>query len=368
MSIHKDKKRNTWYVKYNNQTKRGFASKKEANEYEAKLKCGYKEEKPEFHLFYDVADDFLKNKKNETAYSTYKKSKEIITIYIKPLTKNKPIEKYDDLDCRAFKENLSKKDLATSYKNDILNHFKAIFKHASKYFGLKTNPIRYLDPFKKKFEEKIESKKREESIWTYEEFHSFIKEVTSEDYKIFFYILFFTGMRLGEALALSWKDFNNSKLSINKATCCVSENGELVIKDTKNVSSIREISLNASINEYLISYKEKQMKKEGYSDSWFIFGGIEPLKRTNIQRYKERAISKSGVKRITTHQFRHSHATNLINDGVNIVAVSRRLGHSDVGMTLRVYTHLFKKVDDELIDNLEKSSHNLLTSPKDDKS
>lgn len=52
---------------------------------------------------------------------------------------------------------------------------------------------------------------------------------------------------------------------------------------------------------------------------------------------------------------------NLINDGVNVVAVSRRLGHSDVSMTLRVYTHLFQKIDLELVENIENSSHDLLT-------
>jgi integrase len=54
---------------------------------------------------------------------------------------------------------------------------------------------------------------------------------------------------------------------------------------------------------------------------------------------------------------RNSHAANLINDGVNAVAVSRRLGHSDVSMTLKVYTHLFQRTDIELVENLE----NLLT-------
>jgi integrase len=61
---------------------------------------------------------------------------------------------------------------------------------------------------------------------------------------------------------------------------------------------------------------------------------------------------------------RNSHAANLINDGVNVVAVSRRLGHSDVSMTLKVYTHLFQRTDIELFENLEKSSHDLLTAIK----
>ncbi|MBR2677045.1 MAG: tyrosine-type recombinase/integrase [Solobacterium sp.] len=58
---------------------------------------------------------------------------------------------------------------------------------------------------------------------------------------------------------------------------------------------------------------------------------------------------------------RHSHASILINNGFNIVAVSRRLGHSDVNITLKVYTHLLQKRDEEMMVFLDKSSQNLLT-------
>ncbi len=122
--------------------------------------------------------------------------------------------------------------------------------------------------------------------------------------------------------------------------------------------------MNDSLYLLLLDYQNTEKQDTDFQYSWFMFGGVKPLSRTNVSRYKDNAIEKSGVKRITIHQFRHSHATNLINDGVNVVAVSKRLGHSDVSMTLRVYTHLFQKIDEELIDNLEKSSHDLLTDIK----
>lgn len=70
---------------------------------------------------------------------------------------------------------------------------------------------------------------------------------------------------------------------------------------------------------------------------------------------QEIIMQKSGVKKIKIHDFRHSHASYLIANGMNIVAVSKRLGHSDVNMTLKVYTHLFKKNDDEITEFLDKS-------------
>ena len=70
----------------------------------------------------------------------------------------------------------------------------------------------------------------------------------------------------------------------------------------------------------------------------------------------------SDVKKIRIHDFRHSHASNLIGEGMDIVAVSKRLGHSSVEMTLNVYTHLLRKNDSKMLNYSEKSSHNLLTN------
>ena len=84
--------------------------------------------------------------------------------------------------------------------------------------------------------------------------------------------------------------------------------------------------------------------------------------RTSIERIKNNAVKKAGVKKIRIHDFRHSHASNLIGEGMDIVAVSKRLGHSNVEMTLSVYTHLLNKNNDRMINYLENSSHDLLTN------
>ena len=104
----------------------------------------------------------------------------------------------------------------------------------------------------------------------------------------------------------------------------------------------------------------KKMRLKDFDDSWFMFGGRNPLPRTSIERIKNKAISQAKVKKIRIHDFRHSHASNLIGEGMDIVAVSKRLGHSNVSITLQVYTHLIQKNNDKLIDFIEKSSQNLL--------
>lgn len=363
MSVHKDKKRNTWYVKYNNKTKRGFASKKEAQNYELALRMGTQklQSRKKKHLFSEIADDFLKHRKGELAYTSYSVYEYIVINNINPFFENRMIEDIDEIDCRDFREYVSKLSYSINRKNRTIHLLKNIFLYANDYFGVSSNPTGLMKTFNRRFEEALNKKKKEKNIWTIEEFNQFIRFVDDERYKALFITLFFTGIRLGEALALTFDDLAPTRLSITKSQTKKCENGRYAIKSPKNVSSIRDVSINRSLYEYLLSVKERQKEEEGFSPSWFIFWGKEPLCRTSIERIKNNAVKKAGVKKIRIHDFRHSHASNLIGDGMDIVAVSRRLGHSNVEMTLSVYTHLLNKNNDKMMDYLENSSHDLLT-------
>lgn len=126
------------------------------------------------------------------------------------------------------------------------------------------------------------------------------------------------------------------------------KNGFLPLKSD---SSERTITLDDVTMEYLKPFIAKAKP--------FVFGETRSLPITSVQKVFEEGIKKSGVPRIRIHDLRHSHATMLINNGVNIVAVSRRLGHSDINITLKVYSHLLRKTEDEMvttISNLHRKS------------
>lgn len=364
MAVYKDKKKNTYYVKYRingvSNTKRGFRTKSEAQAYEYKQKLGQVEESK--HVRFDVvANEMLNYLKGSATYGSYQKAKRFVDEFIIPHISKKYIDAIDELDCLRFREYVAELDYSTAYKNDIIWIFKAIFGHAEKYYRLKDNPSKKIERFKKTSSEKLKIKDKEMNIWTVEEFEKFIKCVDNEMYKALFVTLYFTGMRKGELLALKWSDFRKDYISVNKSLTRKTENGAYEIKDPKNIFSFRNISLNRSLSEYLMKYKSNEMKIAGFNEDWFMFGRLEPVAENTLTRVKDRAVSKAGVKRITIHEFRHSHASNLIANGVNIVAVSKRLGHSDIQMTLNRYTHLLNKSDKELTDNLEKCSQNVLT-------
>ena len=121
------------------------------------------------------------------------------------------------------------------------------------------------------------------------------------------------------------------------------------LKPTKTKQS-RYVAIDDDLNADLSSLKEHY--KTGY-----LFGGEHPLSPTNISRRFNNAIKASGVKKIRLHDLRHSHATILINSGVNIVAVSKRLGHTSIEQTLKTYTHLLESTDNDMMAKINSMKH-----------
>lgn len=359
MSVHKNKSNNSWYVKYKNTTKRGFKTKHEAQLYEAKIKLSERNINSDVYI-YDVIEDYLKLESGRNTYSTFSKKNRAIRNTIMPNIMNKKISKVNELEVRKFRDYISSLNYSSRHKNFLLNLYKSIFNHSKIYFKNTNDPTYVLETFKRSFNEKLSDKNKDSKIWSLDEFNKFIDNVHRQQFKVLYTVLYFTGMRLGEALALTWNDFNDDYIDINKSVTKDTNKGSYEIKDTKNVFSVRKIRLGKNLVDYLLRYKESEKGVCGFRDDWFIFGRLSPLSRSTITRVKDRAVLKANVKNIRIHDFRHSHASNLIAQGVNIVAVSKRLGHSDVNITLKVYTHLLSENDDFLIEYVENSSQILL--------
>ena len=193
------------------------------------------------------------------------------------------------------------------------------------------------------------------NFWTYEEFLKFINVVDDIVYYSFFSILYFTGMRLGECMALTWNDVKDDYIDITKNLIkAKADNGDYVVNSPKTYSSIRKIKLDKFSIQILNNLKKYYQNYIKFSNDWFIFGGISPLARTTIGRKKNKYCKLANVKQIKIHDFRHSHATLLLSRGVPITVISKRLGHADISMTLNVYSHLVPEDEDKAIISISK--------------
>ena len=100
--------------------------------------------------------------------------------------------------------------------------------------------------------------------------------------------------------------------------------------------------------------KERWEKQDGFTDDYRICGGTHPLRDSTLSKMNAKFAKTAGVKQIRIHDFRHSHATLLANEGINIQEIARRLGHSDVTMTWNTYSHLYPREEERAVKILNK--------------
>ena len=194
---------------------------------------------------------------------------------------------------------------------------------------------------------------RKVDFWTYNEFLKFMSVIDDKLYYTFFHTLYFTGMRLGECLALNWNDLEDNCISITKTISKEKIDGERVITSPKTKSSIRKVLIDEELKNNLYEYKKYCEKKIHFDKNWFIFGDLTPLAPTTIERHKNNYCNIAKVKKIRIHDFRHSHASLLISSGVPITVVQTRLGHSNPSITLEVYSHMLPNDDLKAIKVIE---------------
>lgn len=241
------------------------------------------------------------------------------------LTKNDFLKWYDYILSCNFSNN---------YNKILYVQFVSFLDYCIKFHNLKHNFLREIGMFKKKME--IDKS----DFYTIKEFKRFIRGFDNLIYKTYFKLLFYTGLRPSEAMALKFGDLRGFYISVNKN---IQRKGKRFLDTPKNRSSNRIIKIDIFLYFDLLRLKRYYLRKySNFSDDYFIFGGSRPLSPTTIDRYKLNACKKMHIRPITQHQFRHSHATLLLQNGIMINEVSRRLGHSKVSTTLDIYTHTDK--------------------------
>lgn len=240
---------------------------------------------------------------------------------------------------QLFKKKLNDSNLSADYKNKVQGIFVSLIKYSNKYYSTNMEILKFVE----RFEEKNKIKK-EMLFFTYDEYLKFINKVDKVEYKIFFQVLYFMGLRQGECLALNWNDINfeNKTLNISKTLTSKVKGESYTISSPKTKSSCRLLPIPQNVLNSLKSLYNNAMEYTDFKKDWFVFGNSLPFRETTIQNYKNKACKLANVKQIRIHDFRHSCASLLINKGASIALVSKYLGHSNISITLNTYTHMYQ--------------------------
>lgn len=154
-----------------------------------------------------------------------------------------------------------------------------------------------------------------------------------------------TGLRRSELFGLKWEDIGENYIVVNKTRQKVKN--KMVVLPCKTQSSVRKISIPDSLISHLKKYYMEHM------DTEFIF---ETIDYDALTAWFRDWIVRKGLPKITFHDLRHTHATLLLSQGVDIKTISKRLGHANISTTLDTYTHVLDELDQKASDVMENIS------------
>ena len=359
MPAYKDNKTGKWFCKFyytdwqgNNRQKwkRGFATKKEALAYERDF-LEKQSANPDM-TFQNLYELYMEDMAARLKQSTILTKKHIYETHILPFFGNKPINEIKASDVRRWQNQLmtSSNGYSKTYLKTINNQLTCIINYAKRFYDLNTNPCGQAGSMG-------QAKAEEMDYWTYDEYTAFREGIKDKPLSyICFQVLYWTGMREGELLALTVADINlaTKQIDINKTYQRL--NGKDITTPPKTKKSKRKVPIPDFLCQELQNFINTRYMLDPNER-------LFPATKHFLSHEMERGCKKTGIKQIRIHDIRHSHASLLINQGCDALILADRLGHEKVSTTLNTYSHLFPHKQQELVSNLEQLAATVSVTP-----
>lgn len=354
MAVYKDPKPTKdgryWYFKISYKDLHGkpkqyrskrYETKHEAQDAERLFKVTRSDEindsKMSFKTLYDAFFEYKQGKVKMTTIRTYINREPYIRILYDIKMNEFSIKQFE-----MWKKYLDKQpQLATRTKHDIYKFLKCILNFGAKYFNINITPYYHkMEGFKDPSEIQ-----KEMDYYTYEEFMVFIEKADTLKWRTLFEVLYYCGLRRGELRGLTWDNINliRKTLTVNKQVVSIGIKGcREMLSSPKTQKSNRTIPLPDVLVEDLKEFKESCKSYAKFNDKFYVFGDAKPIPPDKIRHEKAKIAQLAGLREIRLHDFRHSCASLLINNGANVNAVAHYLGHTKIEETLNTYTHLYE--------------------------
>lgn len=342
MPVYKDEARKTWYYKTwykdnygvrKQKLKRGFLKKSEAKQAEAEFLSSAEDQFSNEVTFDEV---FLHN----ISYKTYKpktvrRRTNEYNRHIKPRFGHMKIKDINLKHVQEFKKYAESEFQSLNTARTVFSNLKILVNHAIKFYGLKHNPTLLVEPIKR-IKPKVNYMRKDE-------YERRLPQLEMHYYRELSEMLFYTGLRIGEALALKWKYVYLHLNEIYVAHTLDVNSREL--GTPKNESSQSTIVLHSRVTKMLENIKKESAEKiHGFNDDYFVFGGLQPYHYSHYHKKFQEVYPE-----IRIHDVRHSFATHLINNGADIYLVKEMMRHSNIQETVNTYGHMFTERKHEVM-------------------
>lgn len=352
MAAFKNQSNNTWYVQFRyrdwkgekqQKLKRGFATKKEAQEWERQFLM---QKRADLSMTFE---SFVKMYKSDVMpklkENTWISKESIIEKKILPYFAKKRMCEITAKDIIDWQNEIREitdsggKHYSPTYLKTVHNQLSALFNHAVKFYGLTVNPAAKAGNMGRE-------ERKEMLFWTLEEYQKFSDAMMDKPLSYYaFEMLYWCGIREGELLALTPQDFDfkAGTVRINKSYQRLKKRD--VITSPKTPKSNRTIKMPKNLCDEMQEYL-----KMFYSatDTDRIF----PVTKHYLKHEMERGCKATGVKQIRIHDIRHSHVSLLIDMGFTALAIADRVGHESIDITFRC-AHLFPSKQTEMAEKLD---------------
>lgn len=360
MPVFKNDANGTWYVmaRYvdwrggrKQKCKRGFATKREAQDWERTFQ---QQNAADLDMSFEAFTElYIRDIKGRLKENTWLTKEHIIKTKILPYFQKRRISEITSKDVRAWQNELlayrdeKGKPYSQTYLKTVHNQLSAIFNHAVRYYDLRSNPAAKAGNMGKE-------QAGEMLFWTKEEYLKFAEAMMDKPMSYYaFEMLYWTGIREGELLALTPADFDFEKQTVRINKSYQRLHGEDIITTPKTPKSNRTIQM----PEFLCGEMQDFFKMNyGLKKKDRIF----PVTKSYLHREMDRGSKEAGIKRIRIHDIRHSHVSLLIDMGFSAVAIADRVGHESIEITYR-YSHLFPSKQVEMASklNMERNDKNV---------
>lgn len=346
-------------------TRRGFKTKKEAQlaaaKLEQELSSGILINNNNL-TYNDIFNQWFSQHSKTIKTSTMKSVQSKFKKHILPRFGKLKIKEINKTYCQQVINEIAE---TIASVNDIKIQANQVFKYAIQMDIILKNPMEHVIIPKRKEELITEDNQKDiRNYWRKAEIKKFLtitkKELSLRDHVIF-HLLIYTGARKGELLALTWDDIDFEEGSIRLWKTLFQSNGKHIFQTPKTKDSKRLISLDTQTLSLLKKWRIRQMEenlayRERNAENNIVFTRTDgtPLRLAYLNEKLNSLVKRHNFHPITIHGLRHTHASLLFEAGASIKEVQERLGHSDIQMTMNVYTHVTDTLKEQTAEKFQK--------------